>query len=201
LNLYLYDSGRLSVNEDIRRVTSNLTNDATYSSLYSLYPDFSTRTLTGGADAASSYNTSGNFIVFAYATTDTAGVTTVNRLVGYYLNPNAAGIGPLQRFDVTFNKVIMGNTTNSAASPPVYTMCDLLNSSLVNQPSSAINNNPILMPIVQGTSGGCLFYRPPKIGQTSDSAMIMGQITEITHKLGSVRQAIHTFQLTVSPRN
>src|SRR5882757_2238032 len=66
LNIYIYDSGRLMVNKDIRTFTSDLATDAVASNYFRIYTDFQTRTtpVTDG--------NSGEFLVLIFTDANTA---------------------------------------------------------------------------------------------------------------------------------
>jgi hypothetical protein len=198
LNTYAYDSGRLLVNHDMRKFTGDMATDAVYSNYFRIYPNFSHRTdIVSGVttDAAVRDGQSGDFLVLVFADTDTTGLTTVNQLIGYYRDPSDpahpdTSLGPVRKFDVTINpRVIIGSTTNTGASPPVYTMYDLLN---LYQPTSNAHTNGKVIQLAQGLSNGTLFYN-----FYDRSIMIKGQIEE---QGNLIKKAVNTYNFTVSPR-
>jgi hypothetical protein len=198
LNTYAYDSGRLLVNHDMRKFTGDMATDSVYSNYFRIYPNFSHRTDTVAGvttDAAVRDGLSGDFLVLAFTDTDTAGVTTVNQLIGYYRDPADplhpdTSLGPVRRFDVTINpKVIVGSTTNTGVTPPVYTMYDLLD---LYQPTGNAHLNAPVIQLAQGLSNGTLFYN-----FYDRSIMIKGQVQE---QGNLIKKAVNTYNFTVSPR-
>jgi prepilin-type N-terminal cleavage/methylation domain-containing protein len=199
LNTYYYDAGRLLVNHDMRKFTGDMATDAVFSNFFRIYPNFATRTTTVAGvttDAAVRDGQSGDFLVLAFTDTDAgSGVTTVSELIGYYRDPADpahpdTSLGPVRRFDVRVNPaVIVGPTTNTGASPPVYTMYDLLN---LYVPASTAHTNARVIQLAQGLSNGTLFY-----DFYDRSIMIKGQIQE---QGNLVKKAVNTYNFTVSPR-
>jgi hypothetical protein len=193
LNVYAYDSGRLLVNNDIRKFTGAMITDSVYSNYFRIYPDFATRSTTASGVTTDAYvrdGQTGDFLVLVFADTNTSGVTTVNRLIGYYRDPDATGIGPVRRFDVTVSPAaIIGSPTSTGASPPVYTMYDLLNA---YQPTANAHSNSVVIQLAQGLASGNLFY-----DFYDRSIMIRGQINE---QGKMIRKAVNTYNFTVSPR-
>jgi len=198
LNTYAYDGGRLLVNHDMRKFTGDMATDAVYSNYFRIYPNFATRSTTVSGvttDAAVRDGQSGDFLVLAFTDTDVSGQTTVNQLIGYYRDPADpahpdTSMGPVRRFDVLVSPhVIIGSTSNTGASPPVYTMYDLLD---LYVPTSTAHTNPRVIQLAQGLSNGTLFY-----DFYDRSIMIKGQIQE---QGNLVKKAVNTYNFTVSPR-
>ncbi len=194
LNVYAYDSGRLLVNHDMRKFTGDMITDAVYSNYFRIYSNFATRSTTVSgvtSDAYVSDGQTGDFLLLVFAGTNTSGVTTVNRLVGYYRDPDATtAIGPVRKFDVTVSPAaIIGTPTNTGSSPPVYTMYDLLNA---YAPTANAHTNSVIIQLAQGLASGNLFYN-----FYARSIMIRGQINE---QGSMIRRAVNTYNFTVSPR-
>ena len=199
LNTYAYDSGRLLVNHDMRKFTGDMATDAVYSNYFRIYPNFTHRSDTVAGvttDASVRDGQSGDFLVLVFTdpATETAnGQITVNRLVGYYRDPDpTTNMGPVRRFDTGSQinpAVIIGTTTNTGASPPVYTMYDLLN---VYAPTANISTNTQVIQLAQGLSNGTLFY-----DFYDRSIMIKAQVQE---RGNLVKKAVNTYNFTVSPR-
>jgi prepilin-type N-terminal cleavage/methylation domain-containing protein len=190
LKIYYYDSLRLLVNRDIRTFTSEMLTNTVYSNYFQLYSNFETRR-NGTIDATLANGQSGDFLVLVYAST-VDGVTTVNRLVGYYRDPDASGVGPVRSFDVAVSPAVtIGTTTSLTASPPVSTMADLLDA---YAPVSSASANPVVIQLAQGLSDGSLFYNVNGL-----SIMIKGQIVERQGTRTDL-QAVNTYNFAVSPR-
>lgn len=185
LNVYYFDTGRILVNKDIRTFTHRITQDATASSYFRIYPSFSSRwTGTGNTtDAAVSDGQSGDFLVLVFDYTDpTTGTPYITRLIGYYRNPSTSGgTGPVKRFDVTLSPKVNATTTTIAA---------LLDA---NVPTSTAGSNSTVVQLAQGLSNGTLFY-----DFYGRSAMVKGQIYESGNQY---QQAVNTYNFTVSPRD
>lgn len=197
LNTYAYDSGRLLVNHDMRKFTGDMATDAVYSNYFRIYPNFTTRSVTVSGvttDAAVRDGNSGDFLVLVFtdpATEVADAKVEVNELVGYYRDPDpVTNIGPVRKFDVAINpSVQIGLVTNTGASPPVYTMYDLLN---LYAPTGGTHTNPVVIQLAQGLSNGTLFY-----DFKDKSIMVKAQIQE---QGNLVRKAVNTYNFTVSPR-
>ena len=198
LKIYQYDSGRIKVNKDIRTFTQEMTTNAVYSNYFRLYQNFTTRSVTNGGattDATLNDGASGDFLLLVFADTDpTTGKTTINRLIGYYRDPDdpsvATSTGPVRKFD----KVI-----SPAVDPAVTPIYSILNT---NVPTSTAHTNPIVLQLAQALAGGAkpdgtvtsgLFYN-----YYDRSVMVKGQIIEDTGM--QYRRAINTYNFTVSPR-
>jgi hypothetical protein len=192
LNTYFYDSGRLLINTDIRTFTVEMTTNAVFSNYFLVYQDFYTRS-NSGVDANLNDGLAGDMLVLVYADTDPAtGITTVNRLVGYYRDPldanDITSRGPVRKFDVQVPNIQI--TTGS----PMYTV---LNTYV---PTSTAHTNPEVIQLAQGsavdpTTGAIcrLFYN-----FYDRSIMIKGQISERGNLMR--KYAINTYNFTVSPR-
>ena len=201
LNTYYYDSGRLLVNHDMRKFTGDMATDAVFSNYFRIYPNFATRTTTVSGvttDAAVRDGQSGDFLVLVFTNPRSeldSGKATVSELIGYYRDPADpahpdSSLGPVRRFDVFINpNVMIGDTTNTGASPPVYTMYDLLD---LYQPTANAHTNSRVIQLAQGLSNGTLFYN-----FLDRSIMIKGQIQE---QGNLVKRAVNTYNFTVSLR-
>ncbi|HZL46357.1 MAG TPA: prepilin-type N-terminal cleavage/methylation domain-containing protein [Opitutaceae bacterium] len=209
LNTYYYESGRLLLNHDMRKFTNDMTTDAVYSNYFEIYPDFATRSKTTAGvttDAWLPNNQSGDFLLLVFASTNpSSGVTTVNRLIGYYrdtpdpTDPTKSiptNSGSVRRFDVAISPaVVIGSPTNAGATPPVYTMYDLLNkyaptgttsTTIAVQTATGFLTDPATGTICR------IFYN-----YRNSSVMVNGQFTENGNL---IRKAANTYNFTVSPR-
>ena len=188
LNIYAYDSGRIRVNKDIRTFTEEMTTNAVYSNYFKIYPNFTTRSVTASGvttDAWVADGQSGDMLVLVFCDTDpSTGRTTVNRLVGYYRDPDdpnsATSTGPVRKFDKVISPAVDLATTSLYA---------VLNA---NVATNTAPTNPIVLQLAQGLSNGTLFY-----DFLDRSVMIRGQIIEQGDQR---RRAINTYNFTVSPR-
>lgn len=185
MRVYVYDSGRLMVNRDMRTFTGSLSADAVASNYFRIYPSFQNRTtpVTDGV--------SGDFLVLVFTDTNTStGVYCITQLVGYYRAPadtsNPTSLGPVRRFDTgapgTANAI---TTADQSMSLP-----DLLTKYAATSTSAT---NPIVIQLAQGLSNGTLFY-----DYRDRSVMVRGQIVDYGSQGG--RAAISTYNYTVSPR-
>lgn len=196
LNVFAYDSGRLLLNHDMRKFTGDMVTDAVYSNYFRIYPNFTTRSTTTSGVTTDAYvrdGQTGDFLVLVFAEVNPSSAsapTLISELIGYYRDPAANGVGPVRRFDVLVSPgAVIGSVTNTAASPPVYTMYDLLNA---YEPTSNAHTNSVVIQLAQGLASGNLFY-----DFYDRSIMIRGQINE----QGSlIRNAVNTYNFTVSPR-
>lgn len=178
LNTYLYDSGRLMVNRDMRTFTGSLARDAVASNYFRIYPDFQTRSafVTDG--------TSGDFLVLAFTDINsTAGTYYITQLIGYYRDPSnpndPASLGPVRRFSV--NIATADRTKDLPTLVAQYV------------PTNTATSNPVVIQLAQGLSDGSLFY-----DYRDRSVMVRGQIVDYGSR--GARAAISTYNFTVSPR-
>lgn len=185
LNIYHYDQGRILVNEDIRSFTTDMSRDAVYSNFARVLPDFSTRSVTSGGttrDAFVADAQSGDCLLLFYCDTDTSGVTTINRIVGYYRTPASQNDpkGPVRRFVRDISPAVNPATT------PIY---QILNTHV---PANTANTNPVVLQLAQGLADGKLFYN-----YKDQAVMVRGQIIE---EGNTRRRAVNTYNFTVAPR-
>jgi prepilin-type N-terminal cleavage/methylation domain-containing protein len=193
LDTYAYDVGKLLVNRDIRAFTSEMTENATYSNYYKIFPAYNSltrnvSTLINPVDPELGYTTamtdtsvndgaSGDCLVFVYK--DTNDDKKIARIIGYFRAPDVPtdpnSTGPVRKFIV--------EVPPSSASLPVWQLIPNI-------------TNPTLYPSVlelsRGLSNGKLFYN-----FCDRSVIIKG---EIIHRGGLTQRAINTYNFTVSPR-
>ena len=193
MNTYAYEQGRLIVNQDIRKLTQQMTSDAVFSSYFRLYTSFQDRSdngsYNGSVDAPVTDGGSGDFVVFFTETTDSSGKPAISQLVAYYRDapaPSTVGgvlvstPGPVRRVAVTISPAI---------DPTSTTMLSILNTYL---PVASQSTNPMVVQLAQGLANGSLFYN-----FYNRSVMVRGQIQEN----GSLYQrAASTYNFTLSPR-
>lgn len=169
-NLFHYDSGKLRVNSDIRTFTSEMSDHATFSNHFIIYPSFNDRS-TPANDGLS-----GDFLVLVFRDPDAQ--EKVQRIVGYFRSPasdsDPESEGPVRKFDLHFSP-----STNS----PVQ---DLL-------PSPAARDSCAeVIQLSRGLSDGRLFYN------FFDRSIIVHG--EIIHAGAVQRRATNTYNFTISPR-
>ncbi len=193
MNVYSYEQGRIIVNQDIRKLTQQMTSDAVFSSYFRLYPSFQDRSnngsYNGSADAPVTDGGSGDFLVFFTETINSAGKPTITQIVAYYRDaptPTTVGgvlvstPGPVRRYAISLSTGI---------DPTSETMISILNTYL---PVTSQSTNPIVVQLAQGLSNGSLFYN-----FYNRSIMVRGQVQEN----GSLYQrAASTYNFTISPR-
>jgi prepilin-type N-terminal cleavage/methylation domain-containing protein len=192
LNIYYYETGKILINKDIRKFTSEMTENATYSNFFIIYPSYTslTRTsptLVNPADPDQGYTTaissnqvadgqSGDCLVLAYK--DPTNDRLISRLMIYFRSPDATGVGPVRRVDWPI-------TPSSSAN--IYDLIPPI-------PDPTIY--PVVVQLSVGLANGKLFY------DFRDKAIIIkGQII---HQGGMINSAIstatNTYNFTVSPR-
>lgn len=181
LNTYHLTAGKLMVNRDIRKLTSEMSEEARNANYFRIYPSFTKRyddinnnnaqdtgeELPGGLTSGRA----GDFLVLYFldptGAIDSSKNRIVVRTVGYYRAPlSVGGPGPVRKFILT---------TNPTTLPTV----------------SAINDYPEIVELSQGLASGCLFQNAGK------SIVIRG---EIQHPGSLVRRATNTYNFTISPR-
>lgn len=181
---YKYNTFRLSINRDVRTFTNELTDTATYANYYIILSDFSTRTTGAAGSEVLAYlgdGESGDCLLLVFK--DDADDTKIQRLVGYYHDPDSNGLGPVRKFDLTFNPTVAGSSlwTLMPSTSTLHTNPDIISAGTVGRAT--------------GTStSGRLFYN-----FFNRSVMVKGQINYISND-GLTRRAVSTYNFTVSPR-
>jgi prepilin-type N-terminal cleavage/methylation domain-containing protein len=198
MNAYMYEQGRVAINQDIRKLTQNLTQDAIYSNYYRIYANYQNRSdngsYNGTADTPKTDGQSGDFLVFiteTVDTTDSIGKQKISQMVAYYRDAPApttvngvlvSSAGPVRRRVVNFSPAI-------DPTLPANSMLNLLNN---NFPVASQSSQPIVVQLAQGLSNGNLFYN-----FYNRSVIIRGQIQESGNLF---QKTASTYNFTVSPR-
>lgn len=178
--VYHYDSAKLLVNRDMRTFTSEITDNATYANYFLIYPSFTDRTLTVSGttyDNKMAAGLSGNMLVLVYL--DPADSSKINRLVGYYRDPNQVnGEAPVRKFDTA---------VSPSSSAAVWTLLTA---------TSTAQTNPEVIELSKNIGTQELFYN-----FYGRSVMVKCDIIHRTNTGGNVYQrAANTYNFTVSPR-
>jgi hypothetical protein len=196
MRVYFYDTARLKINADMRKLTRDMTTDAVYANYFVIYPSFSERTvsasLNGGTTSVDNFvasGGSGDFLVLVTAETNSSGVICVSKLTGYYRDPPdglATTLGPVRKFSVA---------VSPPAATPIHELLDTL------MPVAQAHRNGTVIPLALGQANGDLFHN--FFGRC---VMIKSKIVEMgvdgTQPNTSLDapQATHTYNFTVSPR-
>ena len=181
---YKYNTFRLSINKDVRTFTDEFTDTATYANYYVILADFSTRTTGATGSEVLAWmadGESGDCVVFVFK--DATDDTMIKRIVGYYHDPDASGLGPVRKFETIFSPTVAGTSlwTLLPATSTLHTNPDIISAGTIGKAT--------------GTStSGRLFYN-----FFNRSVMVKGQIT-YTSNDGFTRRAVSTYNFTVSPR-
>ncbi len=192
LTIYHYETGKILVNKDIRKFTSEMTEYATYSNYFKIFPSYNnlSRTvdsLVNGSDPDQGFTTamtdtsvadglSGDCLVLVYK--DSTDDRKISRLIGYFRAPDASGTGPVRKFDLPI--------TPSSSLPLWQLIPEISNPAIY----------PQVIELSRGLANGKLFYN------FYDKAIIVKG--EIIHRGGMVNTknatATNTYNFTVSPR-
>lgn len=181
---YKYNTFRLSINRDVRTFTNEISDTATYANYYIILADFNTRTTGAVGSEVLAYlgdGESGDCLLLIFK--DDSDDTKIQRLVGYYHDPDSAGMGPVRKFDRSFSPSVSGSALWNLmpATTTLHTNPDIISAGTVGRAT--------------GTStSGRLFYN-----FFNRSVMIKGQINYISND-GLTRRAVSTYNFTVSPR-
>jgi len=184
LRVYGFDSGRMQVNRDVRKITQRMMTDTAYASAADIFADYATRG-TNHVTAAIGAGAAGNMLVLTYCdSSPTTGFVTVNKLIAYYLVPSGspAYTGPIRRFETVINPAVQ--------LTDIYALCDLLDDHLPSQAGA----NPTIVQLAKGNAGtNQLFYN-----YMDRSVMVKAKI----YQVGSVlhQGVISTYNFTISPR-
>lgn len=130
-NSAAYNEGKLLVNRDIRKFTSELSDYATYSNYFVIYKSFADRTVVdeGG---------SGDFLVLAFVDEDDP--TLFTAVIGFYRSATQNTEGPVQKFAIRYD------------TPSNSDLEDLLPA-----PETAGSHQEVIE-LSKGLSNGRLFY-------------------------------------------
>jgi hypothetical protein len=180
LRIYHYDSGKLLVNRDMRSFTSEITDNATYANYFLIYPSFTDRTITSGgvtSDNKKYSGESGNMLVLVYR--DVADDKKINRVVGYYRDPNQVdGEAPVRKFD---------RTISPSSSAEVWTLLPDV---------ATAQTNPEVIELSKNVGAQELFYN-----FYGRSVMVKCDIIHRTNTgKNRYERATNTYNFTVSPR-
>lgn len=196
LNVYHYDTGKILVNKDIRKFTSEMTENATAANYFRIFPSYTnlSRTVatyidpsdpdqgfaTAITDTSVNDGQSGDCLVLIYK--DIADDRKISRLICYFRSPadpaSATSTGPVRR-------LILDITPSS--SLPVFQLIPAI-------------SNPAIYPEVvelsRGLASGKLFYN-----FYDKSVIVKGEIIHGGGFKGSRHEtATNTYNFTVSPR-
>ena len=182
---YKYNTFRLEINRDVRTFTNEMTSVATQANYFVILSDFSTRT-TGTSPnfslASIADGDSGDCLLLVFK--DDSDDTKIQRLVGYYHDPDATTLsGPVRKFDLTISPTVSGSSlwTLMPDTTTLHTNPDIISAGTVGRATGTTNS-------------GKLFYN-----FYNRSVMVKGQIT-YTSSDGLTRRAGSTYNFTVSPR-
>jgi len=196
LNVYYYDTGKILVNKDIRKFTSEMTENATYANYFRIFPSYSnlSRTVdtyvdasdpdqgftTAIADTSVNDGLSGDCLVLVYK--DPLDDRKIAKLIAYFRAPtnpsDANSTGPVRRMVLDISPT---------STLPVFQLIPEI-------------SNPAIYPEVvelsRGLANGKLFYN-----FYDKSIIVKG---EIIHRGGMINSrnasATNTYNFTVSPR-
>lgn len=93
-NFTAYNQGKLMVNHDIRKFTSELSDNATYATQGLIYPTFTDRSKIVDQDE------SGDFLVLTFEDEDQP--ERYNKIIGYYRAATATNEGPVMKFSIEY---------------------------------------------------------------------------------------------------
>jgi prepilin-type N-terminal cleavage/methylation domain-containing protein len=180
LNVYHFDSAKLMVNRDIRKFTSEMTDNATYSNYFMIFNSFSERSaldINGNAvDTAVDDGKSGDMLVLVFK--DPEDDSKVNRVIGYYRDAVGEEEGPVRKFDLKINP---------SSSTPVFQLLPA---------TSTMSTNPEVIELAKGLSENRLFYN--LFGR---SVIVKGQIIHRGGLKGTrYERATNTYNFTIHPR-
>lgn len=130
-NFTAYNEGKLLVNRDIRKFTSELSDNATYSNFFVIYESFTNRTRVDDGG-------SGDFLVLAFVDDDDP--TLYTEVIGFYRSATGDTEGPVMRFNEKFN------------SPQASLLEDLLPA------AGTLGTHDEIIELSKGLSDGQLFY-------------------------------------------
>ncbi len=178
----LFSQNKNQINRDIRKVTNDIGEVAKESNYFIIYPSFDADDRNDSDDRLVT-DESGDFIIFVHTASNyvSFGVHPVEKIVGYYRDSGSvdelSNVGPVKRFEVTFNTPV---DVTSESSPL---------ESLI--PTAAAAKSTEILELSKGTANGKLFYN---FG--NKSVMVNGQI----YHGNRAQRVTDTYNFTVSPR-
>ncbi len=191
-NTYSYDTGKILVNKDIRKFTTEMTENATYANFFMIFPAYTSisrvdDTLINVNDSDQGFTTaiadntvqdgqSGDCLVLVYK--DAADDRKIAKIIAYFRSPtnpsDVNSTGPVRRL----TRII-----DPSSTLPVRQLIPE-----ITNPSQY----PEVIELSRGMANGKLFYN-----FYSRSIIVKG---EILHRGSLVKQATNTYNFTVSPR-
>lgn len=201
LNVYSYDTGKLLVNKDIRKFTAEMTENATYSNYFRIFPSHTNLTRTVDtyivptdpdegyvqaiADTTVNTGESGDCLVLVYKNKDDD--RNIEQLLIYFRvpGPNDAAGNPTPG-PVRFAKVPVDPLSGGL---PIWQL-------IPSPPSKLVGMSSVVVELSNGLADGKLFYN-----FFDKSIIVKGAIL---HRGGMVNTrnatATNTYNFTVSPR-
>lgn len=173
------------INRDIRKLTSQMSNDARQANYFIIYPSFETKDRDSAADRRTE-GLAGDFMILVYQGAPTIqqsangyvmGPIPVERIVGYYrsANPNDPNsLGPVRRFDIAI--------TGANRFKPIEELLPSVD---------AASSHRMVLELSQGLADGKLFYN-----YRGHCIMVNGKIV---HGV-SAKRVTDTYNFTISPR-
>jgi len=130
-NFSNYNQGKLLINRDIRKFTSELGDYATYSSYFIIYNSYKNR-------LEMNEGKSGDFLLLAFV--DETDPDAYTALVGYYRSATTTTAGPVRKFAIKFDPPVNGDVEDLI--PAI----------------DAEGTHPEVIELSRGLSDGQLFY-------------------------------------------
>ncbi|MBC2604662.1 type II secretion system protein [Pelagicoccus albus] len=130
-NFAAYNEGKLLVNKDIRKFTSQLSDYATYSNLFVIYKSFTDRTVVDDGG-------SGDFLVLGFVDENDPNLYT--QIIGFYRSATTDEEGPVRKFSISYN------------TPQDSLIADLLPA------ESTFSDHEEIVELSRGLSDGHLFH-------------------------------------------
>lgn len=193
LNIYYFDTAKLQINRDIRTFTAALTENATYSNYFVIFPSYNNLTRTASTlvnsnDPDQGYTTAivdtsindgqtGDCLVLVYK--DPVNDSLTSRIIVYFRSPDpTTGIGPVRVIDLPITP---------SSNLPVFQLIPT-----ITDPTKY----PVVVQLSQDVATGRLFY-----DYHDRSIIVNGNILQRGGLLNSVHAtATDTYNFTVSPR-
>lgn len=163
------------INQDIRKITQELSDNAKSANYFRLYKSFNTEDRDHTSDALLEGN-AGNFLLLVYQEeTDpqNPSVRPIEKLVGYFLDSGVGDTGPIKKFEVTFSPAATGNLESLIPSP------------------EQIDSFEEMVHLSQGLANKHLFYN-----YWNKSIMVNGKIIHGN----DAKRVTDTYNFTISPR-
>ena len=188
MNATAFDENRVKLNNDMLKLTRDLTTDAVSANYFLIFPTGATSAGTYSSSNSITNGSAGDVCAFVSVTTDSAtGNAMTTKAIVYYRDATPQTAGPVRRYNWTYS------ATGAGTTDTIYTI-------LSNNPPRG-SADPIVVPMALGEATGDLFYNNSPSGYNG-SVILKSDIQEYynnnTANRNDYTQGL--FNFSVAPR-